>query len=33
MKKRSFLGNITTTYIGHKHKNNGTSVLIYPPNV
>ena len=31
MKIRSSLnGNITTTYIEHKHRNNGTSVLIDP---
>ena len=24
-------GNITTTYIEHKHKNTGTRVLTHPP--
>ena len=32
MKKTILKGNLTTTYIGHKHKNTGTSVLIYPRN-
>ena len=26
-------GNITTTYIEHRHKNTQTSVLTHPPNV
>ena len=32
-KKTILKGNITTTYIEHKHKNTGNSVLIYPQNV
>ena len=32
MKKTILKGNLTTTYIGHKYKNTGTSVLIYPRN-
>ena len=32
-KKTILKGNITTTYIEHKPKNTGNSVLIYPQNV
>ena len=33
MKKIILKGNVTITYIEHKHKNTRTSVLIHPQNV
>ena len=33
MKKIILKGNMTTTYIEHRHKNTGTSVLIHPQNL